>query len=282
MIDAKTKIFCVIGHPIEHSLSPRMHNAVFKELNLNCIYLAFSVKMEELEDAVKGLKALGVEGFNVTMPLKTEVLKFLDMVAPEAEMAGAVNTVANDGGRLTGYNTDGIGAVRAIKKVEDLKGKQVLVLGAGGAARAICFQLAFEEVNSMIIANRTLKKGEKLAAEVYEKTGKKTGVCGIEKKTLKEKLSKADVLINATSVGMYPEVEETLVRGGEMHRGLTVMDMVYNPIETRLLREAREIGARTIDGVEMFVFQGAESLRIWLNIEPPVDLMRRIVLEELQ
>jgi len=275
-IDSRTQFLCVLGDPVEHSLSPHMHNAVFERGGHNLAYGAFRVPSEALGGAVRGLKALGFLGFNVTLPHKEAILPFLDRVSPEAEMVGAVNTVEVREGRLVGHNTDGIGAIRALKEKSELKGAVALVLGAGGAARAISFALASEGVSSLVIANRTREKAERLAGEVREKMGVPVTSSSLEEESLSQRVSEATLLINTTSVGMHPREGETPLTGG-ITSDHTVMDIVYNPMETRLLREAREAGAETIDGVGMFVHQGAESLRIWLGIDPPFPLMREVV-----
>ncbi|MFQ6137339.1 MAG: shikimate dehydrogenase [Candidatus Hydrothermarchaeales archaeon] len=282
MIDAKTKLFSVIGDPIGHSLSPIMHNAVFKGLDLNCAYVAFKVGEAELANAIGGFRALGIGGFNVTTPHKIRVIEFLDEVSEEVELIGACNTVKNDGGELVGYNTDGMGALEALKKTTKVEGKGVLVLGAGGASRAICFQLALEKVGRLTIANRTLGKAEQLAKEISEKTGCNANSSNVSEDGLKGEISEVEMMINTTSVGMHPNIDETLVTSDMMDEHLVVMDIVYNPLETRLLKEAKKAGAKTVDGLGMFVYQGAEALRIWLGIEPPIGLMRGAVLRKLQ
>lgn len=274
------KYFCVIGEPIEHSLSPVMHNAVFKKHKLECKYFAFRVKKEELENAVRGLKALGFKGFNVTIPHKEKIIEYIDELSKEARLIKAVNTVKIDK-KLIGYNTDGIGAVKSLKSLGEVKDKKIIILGAGGAARAISFSLALEKAREIIIANRTLEKAKKLAKEVEEKTGVKTHACSIEKKVLKEKIKESEILINCTSVGMYPDIFSTLVEKDMLKSDLVVMDIVYNPLETRLLKEAKKAGAKIINGVEMLVYQGAEALKIW-GVEPDIELMRQAVLKELK
>ena len=277
VIDSKTKLFCVIGDPIEHSLSPIMHNSVFENLNLNYVYLAFRVKKDELKHVVKAFKYLTL-GFNVTIPHKVSIIDYLDEISREAELIGAVNTVKVREGKLVGYNTDGIGAVRALEEKTCVDGKNVVVAGAGGASRAIVFQLALKNCE-ITIANRTFEKARSLANEVYEKLGKK--IKAVELSKLKEVIKNADIFINTTSVGMYPNVNETLLKAEDIPKGIVVMDIVYNPLKTRLLKEAEKAGARTIDGLGMFVYQGAEALKIWLGIDPPIKVMREAVLKFL-
>ncbi|MCZ7357345.1 MAG: shikimate dehydrogenase [Candidatus Methanoperedens sp.] len=268
-------LFGVLGDPVSHSLSPVMHNAAFKALGLECEYHAFRVSPEALRDAIHGACALGFGGLNLTIPLKE---KALEIVKPSdlAKQIGAVNTVDFKNG-IQGYNTDGIGAKMALESNGiKVKGKNVLLLGAGGAARAIAFQLA-KDGASVTIANRTVERAEALAKDVRN-VGKARG-CGID--DLKERISNCDILINSTAVGMLPKIEETMVTSEMMHSSLVVFDIVYNPMSTKLLQEARKAGARTIDGVMMLVYQGAEAFRIWTGKTPPVDVMEKAVRERL-
>ncbi len=276
-INSKTGLFCVIGDPIEHSLSPIMHNSVFEKLNLNYVYLAFKIKKEELEDAVKAFRILA-HGFNVTIPHKVSIINYLDEISKEAELIGAVNTVKVYKNKLIGYNTDGIGAIKALEEKTSIEGKKIVVAGAGGASRAIVFQLALRDCEITLV-NRTYKKAVYLAKEVDEKLNKKIKTEELSK--LKEIIKNADIFINTTSVGMYPNTNETLLLAEDIPEKIVVMDIVYNPLKTRLLKEAEKAGAKTIDGLGMFVYQGAEALRIWLGIEPPVDVMRNAVLKAL-
>lgn len=283
MVDAGTKLFCVIGDPIAHSLSPVMHNAVFQELGLNFVYTAFRVSPKYLPKAMEGMRALGFGGANVTIPHKVGILPLLDRLAEEARLIGAVNTVKIDGG-LEGHNTDGIGALRALREGgADPLGKRVLLLGSGGAARAIAMTLALRGgVASLTILGVVEGEVARLVEDVRRGTGVEVSGGLLEEGSLREGIEKTDILIHATPVGMHPKVGESLVEKGLIRPGMAVMDIVYNPLETRLLREAKEAGARTISGLEMFLNQGAESLKIWLGVEAPLDLMRKAVLEELR
>ncbi|MEE8167725.1 MAG: shikimate dehydrogenase [Candidatus Hydrothermarchaeales archaeon] len=283
MIDAKTKLFCVIGDPIEHSMSPVMHNTAFEHMNLNCAYTAFRVRKEGLEDAIRGMKALGITGANVTIPHKVEVMKHLDELSEEARIIGAVNTI-KIGEKLEGYNTDGMGALRALRSGgADPKGKSVLMIGSGGAARAIAVTLGLKGgPSSITILGVEKDELNKLAGDVSKGTEVRAEGRIMTDETLREELEKADLLIHCTPVGMHPKVDNTLVTADLFHEDLKVMDIVYNPLETRLLREAKKAGVKTtISGIDMFVNQGAESLRIWLGIDPPVEVMKRVVASEL-
>jgi len=289
-IDAKTRIFCVIGDPIEHSLSPAMHNAVFEDMGLNYRYVAFRIESAGLGDAIKGFRALGIGGVNVTIPHKVAVMKHLDALSDEARIIGAVNTIkigkrGKMGEGLTGYNTDGMGALRAlVDKGADPKGKRVLILGSGGAARAIAVTLALEGgVESLTILGIAQREIETLVKDIKEGTSANVTGKKMEHETITKELENADLLIHATPVGMHPKVDETCVTADMMHGDLMVMDVVYTPLETKLLKEAKKAGVKTtVGGIDMFVNQGAESERIWLGIDAPVDLMREVVLKGLK
>lgn len=270
------KLFGVLGDPVSHSLSPVMHNAAFKELGMDCEYHAFRVSKDFLHDAIHGASALGFGGLNLTIPLKE---KALEIVKPAdlAQKIGAVNTVDFKNG-IIGYNTDGLGALMALSKNGiKIKGKNILLLGAGGAARAIAFTMANEGAN-VKIANRTTGKAVSLAKEV----GIVGNITGHGFDNIETLVKDSDVLINSTAVGMLPGISETLVTSDMMHSNLVVFDIVYNPLRTRLLKEAEKAGAYTIDGVMMLVYQGAEAFRIWTGKTPPVDVMENAVREKLK
>jgi shikimate dehydrogenase len=269
------KLFGVLGDPVSHSLSPVMHNAAFKALGMNCEYHAFRVTPASLYDAIKGAYALGFGGLNLTIPLKEKALGIVQLTDP-AKQIGAVNTIDFKKG-IVGYNTDGLGAKMALTSSGvHIKGKNVLLLGAGGAARAIAFQLATDGA-SVTIANRTQERAIALAKEVG-RIGK-ARASGLDE--LKKLVENSDILINSTSVGMFPKISETIVTSNIMHSSLVVFDIVYNPVNTRLLQEAKKAGAGTIDGVMMLVYQGAEAFKIWTGKTPPVEVMEKSVREKL-
>lgn len=280
-MDSKRKKFGVIGHPIEHSLSPVMHNAVFRKLELDYEYSAFDVKRGELEKFIEDAKSNFI-GLNVTIPHKIAVMKFLDEIGKEAELIGAVNTIKFKNGKTTGFNTDGIGCVKALEEAgEGIKEKRILILGAGGAARAIAFQLVLEN-SEVLISNRNMENAFKLGEDIKKKLNKDVELIRFSKNEIEKKLQETDILINATPVGMFPEVDKSIINPEIIPSRVVVMDIVYNPIKTKLLGEAEKRGCKTVDGVGMFIHQGAESLRLWLGITPPVDVMRRAVIEGLR
>ncbi|MHC1573776.1 MAG: shikimate dehydrogenase [Candidatus Syntropharchaeales archaeon] len=269
------RIFGVIGDPIGHSLSPRMHNAAYRALELECTYLPFHVKSEDLSEAIRGAKALGIQGLNVTVPHKEAVMAFIDP-DPLAERIGAVNTI--DFIREKGYNTDAFGVTGSLRSAGiDLGDKRVLMLGAGGASRAVAFSCV-EAGCKLVISNRTKEKGERLADEL----GGSVTAIGLERERIAPVIAESDILINTTSVGMYPEVDKIPIDPDLLHEDLIVFDLVYNPQKTMLLGEAERRGCLTIDGVKMLVYQGAESFKIWLGIDPPLEVMEEAVREGLK
>jgi shikimate dehydrogenase len=281
MITGKTNVYGIIGDPVEHSLSPGMHNAAFEKLGLDNIYVPFHVKSGELEDAINGAHAMGIRGLNVTIPHKTEVIKYLDYLDIAAGLIGAVNTIEFGENGAVGHNTDGIGAVRAIEEITSLKDKKILLMGAGGAARAISFQILMNGASSLVISNRTNEKAEELRDDLVEKLDPDVRVIDMGFKLEKE-LNDVDILINTTSVGMYPNIsQKPLVTGDMMHEGLIVYDIVYNPLKTGLLVEAENAGAETISGVKMLMYQGVEAFKIWTGIEPPIEVFQNALMNEM-
>jgi shikimate dehydrogenase len=284
IISGKTKICGVIGDPIEHTMSPVMHNAAFKKLGLDFLYVPFKVSQEELEKAVEGIRALNIRGLNVTIPHKVAIIPMLDGLDPLAEKIGAVNTVVNDNGNLRGYNTDASGFLQALLEhgVEP-RGKNIVILGAGGASRAIAFILAERDAH-LTILNRQLEMdwAEELAWRIFHDFEMEVGVLELGFDNLATALTGADLLINATSVGMSPNSEETTVPAQLLKAELIVFDIVYNPIKTRLLKEAEAAGARTIGGINMLAWQGALAFEKWTEQPAPLDLMRKEAIKVLE
>ena len=268
MIDAETQLYGVIGNPVRHSLSPIIHNGAFQRMGLNAAYLAFEVK--NLEEAVRGIRGLGIRGVSVTIPFKTQIIPFLDQLEEVAGKIQAVNTIRQEGGKLIGYNTDWSGALGALEEKVDLTGKKVFLLGAGGAARAIAFGLK-ERGCRVFIGSRSPEKAAALAEEL-----------GVVHRPLPiaGRLD-ADVLVNATSAGMSPNDEESPVPKEVLDKEMTVMDIVYKPLRTKLLREAEERGCRTIDGLEMLAPQGAAQVEIWTGRKPEIGEIKEDLRREL-
>jgi shikimate dehydrogenase len=281
IISGKTRVCGVIGDPIEHTLSPIMHNAAFKALKLDFAFLAFKVKAADVEKAVSGMRALGIHGLNVTMPHKSAVINYLDEVDQAAKAIGSVNTILNKDGRLFGFNTDGVGALQALREngVEP-RGKKVLLLGAGGAARAIAYTLA-READELVILNRTAKQAAELANLLKQTFDRKVVADTLSPNAIKDTLQDSDVLINATSVGMKPNANQTPVAFEWLRPDLAVMDIVYNPVETKLAKDAKAAGAKVVSGFEMLIYQGAASFEIWTGHSAPVEVMRHAALNHL-
>jgi len=277
-INIHTQLCGVIGNPVEHSLSPAIHNAAFQKLGLNFVYLAFRV--EAIGDAIKGLRALGnFRGASVTIPHKVTSLPFLDSIEPTARHIGAINTIVAAGGILIGHNTDAIGALRALRdgKVA-LKGQKVVMLGSGGAARAIAFALVAEAgIDRLTILGIDEQERTALARDLQSKTGMAVQESSLDESTLQNILPDTHVLIHCTPMGMLPKVCETSVPATLLHAGLTVMDIVYNPRDTQLLKDAKAAGCRTIPGLEMFLHQAAAQFELWTNQAAPVDVMRSVL-----
>lgn len=277
MITGKTNVVGIIGDPVKHSLSPLMHNAAFKHLGLDYIYVPYHVPPNSLKNSITGAKALNINGLNVTIPHKTEVIKYIDSLDKPAEMIGAVNTIKFENNKAEGYNTDGIGAVKSIEEVSSIKDKKVVILGAGGAARAISFQMFIDGAESLIIANRTPENASKLQNDLIEKLNAhvKTVDLGEE---LKKELEDADILINTTPIGMYPNVDQkSVVKAEMMCEDLICNDIVYNPLKTGLLKEAEKAGAKTISGIKMLIYQGIESFKIWTGVYPPLEIFENAI-----
>ncbi len=275
-ISGKTRLCGIIGDPIEHTMSPVMHNAVFRQMGVDYLYVPFKVKQGELAKAIDGMKALNIRGLNVTIPHKVAVIQFLDKLDHLAEKIGAVNTIVNDDGVLTGYNTDGAGFLQALLEggIEP-KEKNIVILGAGGASRAISFSLADRGAH-LVILNRRLELdwAEELASRISQTFSKKVDALELNRKNLARVLDRADIVVNATSMGMTPNINETPVTSDLLKPDLTVFDIVYNPIKTRLLREAEAAGARAISGLDMLVGQGALAFEKWTGLKAPIELMR--------
>jgi len=271
----------VIGDPIGHSLSPTIHNAAFSHLGLDFVFLAFHVKAADLENAIRGMRGLGIHGLNVTMPHKTAVIGCLDEVDFTVRFLDSANTILNRDGKLSGFSTDGVGALKALSENGvDLPGKKVLLLGAGGAAKAIAFALV-QEVGELAILNRSAEKAEELAETLGHMFNRKVVGAALSPDAVKTKLRDSDVLVNATSAGMKPNLSQSVVAPEALRPDLAVMDIVYNPVETKLAKDAKAAGAKVVSGVEMLIYQGAASFEIWTGKPAPIEVMRKAALNRL-
>ncbi len=279
-ITGHTGLTALLGSPVAHSISPMMHNESFKELGLDYVYLCFDVGTDNLKTAVEGLKKIGIKGFNCTMPDKNLMCELVDKLSPAAELIGAVNTVLNENGILTGYNTDGIGYMQAAKDAGvNLIGKRMTLLGAGGAATAICAQAAIDgvsEINVFSIKDQFYARAERLIANINEKTLCKANLYDLaDREMLKKSISESDILTNGTSVGMAPNVDRCIIEDESIFRdNLIVSDVIYNPEETKLIKMAKSHGCKTFNGLYMLLYQGAEAFKIWTGQDMPIEKIK--------
>jgi shikimate dehydrogenase len=281
-VSGSTTVCGIIGDPIEHSLSPAMQNAAFEAAGLDFVYVPLRVQRGAASMGAYSMRALGIRGLNVTVPHKVDILPCLDSVDAQAVRIGAVNTIVNEDGRLTGHNTDADGfmqglAARGIR----VEGLEVVVMGAGGAARAVVFSLA-DAGARVTILNRDPGRAAALARDVSSSMDSSVAFGGLTESTLESRLDGAALLVNTTSVGMHPTEDATPCPGRLLRRDLAVCDIVYNPRETLLLRDAAASGAVTVNGVEMLVRQGARAFELWTGAPAPVDVMRLTVIRELE
>ncbi len=278
IIDARTRLCALIGNPVEHSLSPAVHNAAFQHLGVNFAYVAF--KVDDVAGALRGMRALtGIRGVSVTIPHKVAVLPYLDDIALTARNIGAVNTIVSDGGTLTGYNTDATGALAALRAAgAPVDGARVLVLGSGGAARAIAFALCMDATVSALTILAVLdQERDQLVRDLRDKTGVAVSGYPLSPETLARHLPDAQTMIHGTPVGMSPKSDETCVPASLLSSHLTVMDIVYNPLDTRLLKDARQAGCRTVRGLEMFLHQAVGQFELWTQQPAPIAVMRSVL-----
>lgn len=280
-ISGETEVYAVIGDPIGHTLSPAIQNAAFHSAQINAVYVPFRVRKPDLKDAVRGMRALGVKGFNVTIPHKVEIIRQLDRIDHAAEDIGSVNTVLNNDGLLCGYNTDGLGALKSLEAAgARLNDQSILLFGAGGASRAIAHSIA-KHARTIKIANRTVSKAKQLQRRL-QRTFKTLDVAavGLSSESIRDFVQEADIIANASSMGhdglVDPPIEQSC-----LHPSQFVLDIVYKPIKTKLLTIAQEAGATTINGLQMLVNQGACSFEIWTGKKAPIDAMHDAIREKL-
>lgn len=276
MINGKTKVVGIFGWPVEHTFSPPMHNAALAHLNLNYVYVPFAVNPEKVGAAVDGIRGLGLAGVNVTIPHKSAVIPYLDRIDEAARLIGAVNTIVNDNGILTGYNTDAPGFVKTLEQDGGItpRGKRVFILGAGGAARAVSIQLALAGAAEIVFSTRVPQKSAELQEIIARSTNTEVSEV-LWGDAISDKLQQTDILINSTPLGMYPNIGVMPpVKLEALQDTAVVCDLIYNPRETLLLQKAREAGLRTLNGLGMLLYQGAIAFELWTKTGAPVEVMR--------
>ncbi|HPD60389.1 MAG TPA: shikimate dehydrogenase [Thermodesulfobacteriota bacterium] len=280
-IDAKTKICVLIGDPVEHSFSPLIHNAGFNALGINFVYVACLVK--DLEHAVKGIRALNIRGASITIPHKVKAISYVDRLDDVAQKIGSINTIVNQGGQLIGYNSDGIGALKAFQDRRiDQRKKTVLILGSGGVARAIAFSLIMHaSLKKLSILGIIPEELDALVSDLSKVGGTEVQGGLLKEAILQKTIGESEIVINCTPVGMHPKVEASPVPGSFLRQGLLVFDVVYNPPQTTLLKAAQKIGCMTISGLEMFINQAIVQFELWTGEKAPVEVMKKILLERI-
>lgn len=275
-IKGTTRLISILGNPVKHSKSPQMHNRSFENLGLDFAYMAFEIEESKLQRAVEAMKILNAKGFNLTMPYKGQVMEFLDEIDRAADMIGSVNTVLNKDGKLIGYNTDGKGFVKSLEERRvKFKDKKIVILGAGGAARAIAIQLALDSAGEIVIANRTIEKAESITSIINKEIPKvKARSIVLNEGRLKEELKDAKILVNTTSIGMEASLDKSLIKNLDtLHSDLFVSDIIYDPARTKFLSQAERAGCKTMNGLGMLVYQGAIAFKIWTELDMPRSLI---------
>lgn len=272
-VSGSTRVCAIIGDPIGHTLSPIIHNAAFRSLRLDLVYVPFHVRRSELGAAIEGLRSLGVLGINVTIPHKSQVLRFLDKIENTANKIGAVNTIVTRNARLHGHNTDGEAAITALSRLGSLSGRKALILGAGGAARAIAYQLS-KTADSIVILNRTRSNGTLLASNITEWNGIPSRSNDLNRANLRRETKARDLLINTLPASVFPRFANILIEEHLVTQDMLVMDANYEH-ENHFLENARLAGAKAIDGLEMLIEQAACSFKLWTGLDAPIDVMRQ-------
>jgi shikimate dehydrogenase len=279
VIDVNTKLVALLGNPLGHSFSPAMQNKAFEILGLNYFYLPVEVTPNDLKDVVRGISKMNFAGYNVTIPHKIQIMALVDHVDELAQNIGAVNVVTLKDGISTGYNTDGEGFIQSLEAESgtSVRGKRHFIIGCGGAARAIAMTLAFKGAEKIFICNRTEHKARDLVAEINTKVRPCGEAVRMDPSKIKAGVQQADVLINATSIGMHPDEDRLPIAEALIPAGRIVSDIVYNPVKTKLLQAAEKKGCKIVTGLGMLVYQGAEGFKLWTGAEPPVEAMFKVV-----
>lgn len=281
-ISGSTGLLSILGNPVKHSKSPYMHNNSFEKLKLDLVYMAFEIEKGNIKKGVEAMRTLNAKGFNITMPYKEEVMECLDEIDKAAEVIGSVNTVLNSNGKLIGYNTDGKGFLKALEeRGVNFKEEKIVIVGAGGAARAIAVQLAFDGTREIVIANRTIENAKTISDIINQNVPKaKARSIILDEKLLKEELKDAKILINTTSIGMNKTKDKSVIENIDtLHKDLLVADIIYDPPKTKLLSQAENVGCKTMNGLPMLVYQGAIAFEIWTDQDMPKTVIEDMLYE---
>lgn len=278
-IKGTTTFLGLLGTPVKHSKSPAIHNCSFEALGLDYVYLAFEVEKEKLEETLTSLKVLGAKGGNITMPLKEAVIKYLDEISEEARIIGSVNTInIDEKGKITGYNTDGKGFIKSLEeKGIEFKGKKVVIVGAGGAAKSIAIQLAYDGVDELVVFNRTLENAKAIADNINKNIPKCKGRAELmDEKKLVYEIEDSTILINCTSLGMKNSLDKAILSSpDQLPKDIFVADIIYDPDQTKLLKLAEQAGVKHMNGLMMLIWQGAIAFKIWTGLDMPVELIKK-------
>lgn len=278
-IKGTTTFMGLLGTPVKHSKSPVIHNSSFEALGLDYVYLAFEVEEENLKETLTSLKVLGAKGGNITMPFKETVIEYLDEISEEARIIGSVNTFKIDEkGKITGYNTDGKGFIKALEeKGVEFKGKKVVIVGAGGAAKAIAIQLAYDGIGELVVFNRTLENAELIVENINKNIPNCRGRAEIMDETkLVYEINNSAILINCTSLGMKDTLDKSIISSSDqLPKDIFIADIIYDPDQTKLLKMAKEAGVKHMNGLMMLIWQGAIAFKIWTGLDMPVDLIKK-------
>lgn len=283
-IDAKTKLFGLLGNPVGHSMSPFMHNIFFEQCGINGVYLAFPVEKESIGDALRGMHALGIQGANVTIPHKEAVIPYLCGMSKAAEACGAVNTLIYTPDGYYGDNTDGAGLLAALQAQcgWNAEGQQILIVGAGGAAKGVAVAMALQGAERICIVNRTVEKAKQLAEQIAALSNTKAEAISMDALQHPALYETYKTIVNTTSVGMSPNVDDMIpIAVDALQPHHLVVDLIYNPLETKLLRMAREQGAQTASGLGMFIYQGVLAFEKWNNVRPDTANIEKMLTEKL-